>query len=41
MLTVNGQAYEVNPASLLNHERLIEDEAIDESLPAEPMKAKP
>ncbi len=31
----------MNPASLLNHERLTDDEAIELTLPDEPMYAKP
>ena len=38
---MNGKAYEVNPASLLNQERLIEDDAMELTLPADPMYANP
>lgn len=41
MLTVNGKAYVVNPASLLNQESLTEEEAIVETRPLVPVKAKP
>ena len=43
VLTVNGNAADpvTNPASLLNQERLIDDEAIELAFPADPMYAKP
>ena len=41
VLTVNGNADVENPASLLNQERLTEDEAIELAFPADPIYAKP
>ena len=38
-LEVNGKVE--NPTSLVNHERRIEEEAIEPTFPAEPMYEKP
>ena len=41
MLEVNGKAYVVNPASLLNHDNFTDDEAIVFTTPPVPRYAKP
>ena len=38
---MNGKLYEVKPVSLVNHERLIEDEAMELTFPLEPRYVKP